>query len=348
MTYDVIKSKSVINYVCFKHMMALLLLSVLLVGCKQDKVWPNDNEIKVGSLVEEFTTGEAMIGSNALLELNDSLLLINDAEAYDELVSVFRLPDGQYEGSFVEYGPGPYEVGSAGGINLFADAQTGKLKTLVFDYAQNSVLSYDMDSIFKDGYQPTRLKSYASGIVPSDFIYVNDTLGFARKVVLSPTGNGFTQSLGKYNLTTGELSDFAPEYAIENNNSLFAVSKKDGLIAEVATNVDVINIYDFDGKLLHQIRGPEYKDKAERLTAYFSSVVFADDLILAVYSGGKWNTDFLGKEIVVIDKEGNYKATLDLERKVRDMKYHEPTGRLYMSFYDDDMQFGWLDLHSVL
>ncbi len=90
------------------------------------------------------------------------------------------------------------------------------------------------------------------------------------------------------------------------------------------------------------------KPEADKKTNYFSYVRVAGPYILGVYAGSDGNTEQIGKKIVVMDLEGNYIATLDAGKRVRDMYYHEPSGILWMSFTEDDMQFGKLNLAEAL
>lgn len=326
-----------------------MLIFVAVTSCSTEKTW-NQGDIKnVRSIIEEFDIGDVLIGRSARMIITGDSLFIMDEMSVDKIVKVFQIPTGEFIGEFVNYGEGPSEVGGPDGLNVFYDEGDGRKKALITNYSQNAVLIFDVDSALNmEKYSPKRICGFKSGLIPSHYVYTGDAMGFARKIILSPSGNGFDQELCRFNISTGEITDFAQEYHIDNNSSVAAVSLKHDLVAEASSNVDLINIYDFDGRLLHAVKGSEYQDKADRRKSYFSNVVFADSLILGVYSGGSWNKQYIGKKIAVIDIEGNYVGTLDTERKIRDLKYHDPSGTLYLSLLDDDWQFGTLDLKKAL
>ena len=307
------------------------------------------NDIDVSDMIDEFSLEDVLIGPDVAVTLTDNKLVITDYESIDKILSVFSVPDGQFLGSFGNYGPGPYDIGIPGEAIVYADSVDGREKALMFNFAQYSVLKFDIDSaICQTDYLPVRMKSTDSKVLPSYYQHINDTLGFAKKIVMSPDGNGFSQSLGRYNISTGELTDFAPEEAIEGNYSSFAICPERNMLVEVGQRVDIIKIYDLDGNVKKRIKGPNYRPEPKGGKAYFSDVCFTDKYILCVYSGENWNGGSLGKKIVVLDMDGNYLATLDTKRKIRNMAYHSPSSTLYMSFPSDEMQVGMLNINDVI
>ncbi|MDE7461216.1 MAG: TolB-like 6-bladed beta-propeller domain-containing protein [Paramuribaculum sp.] len=307
------------------------------------------NYIDVSDMIDEFSLEDVLIGSDVGVTVTDNKLVITDYESIDKILSVFSVPDGQFLGSFGNYGPGPYDIGIPGEAIVYADSVDGREKALMFNFAQYSVLKFDIDSaICQTDYLPVRMKSTDSKVLPSYYQHINDTLGFAKKIVMSPDGNGFSQSLGRYNISTGELTDFAPEEAIEGNYSSFAICPEINMLVEAGQRVDIIKIYDLDGNVKKRIKGPNYRPEPKGGKAYFSDVCFTDKYILCVYSGENWNGGSLGKKIVVLDMDGNYLATLDTKRKIRNMAYHSPSSTLYMAFPSDEMQVGMLNINDVI
>ncbi len=332
-----------------RNLIHAALVCSLLFGCSESKTWNQGDIADIRDSIIEFNTGDAMIGWSPRIAFSDSMMFVLDETSTDKVVKVFSLPQGEFLSEFGNYGPGPYEIGGPNSLNVYEDDLDGRTKALIVDLTQNCILVFDVDSVMHDEeYIPQRIHDLHHGVIPAQYVRINNTQGFACKIQLGSTGAISSKSLGMFNLSTGELTDFAPEHSVANNNSVFSVSTKYGLVAEASTNVDEIKIYDFNGDLLYNVKGSEYTNDAQRRRSFFSNVTFADDLILGVYSGGTIKNDYLGEKIAVLDKEGNYITTLNVGRKIRDLKYHEPTGRLYMSFYNDDWQFGWLDLHSVL
>ena len=313
-----------------------------------DIVQKRDNVIDVSGIIKEFHVDDVLIGSNALINGSENHLYILDTNSTDKFISVFSLPDGKFVGRFMKFGAGPNEVAVPENINVFTSHIDGREKALVIDHGNLRTMSFDVDSAITDS-------AYISNIYrpldpttrPSHFIYINDTLGFARKIIIDENTGKFSQALGKYNLITGELTDFAPNEHIKDNRSLFAADTKHNTVAEVGSNIDLVVLYDFEGNVKKRIKGPGYKSAAEGSKAYFSSVEIAGNYILGVYSGGDWNTNYLGKRIEVWDNDGNYIASLTIDKPIRDLFYHSPSGLLYLSLIDD-MQFATLNLEEAL
>lgn len=335
-----------------KHALLPLLPILACLSCNSNSVdikQQRDKVIDVTEMVKEFPMEEVLIGNNALLAGSDRNLYILDAGATDEFVSVFSLPDGKFIGQFMDFGGGPNEVASPGSLNIFTSPTDGREKLLVIDHGNLRTSAYDVDSALTDSsYIAQRYRPLDATVQPSHYIYINDTLGFARKIVINQETNNFDQALGKYNLITGELSDFAPEEHIKGNRSLFTVARNEKRVIEVGSNVDLVVIYDFDGNVIRRIQGPNYKPEAERRKAYFSSATVAGPYILGVYSGGDWNTAYLGKRIEVWDVDGNYIASLNVGKEIRNMFYHAPSGILWLSLRNDEMQFATLNLQEAL
>ncbi|MDE6263913.1 MAG: hypothetical protein K2M11_02095 [Paramuribaculum sp.] len=309
-----------------------------------------DNEIDVSELIEEFPVDSVLIHAGARFYGSNRYLYIKDSESTDKITSVFLLPDGKYMGQFMDFGAGPNEVASAGSISVITSPIDGREKALLIDHGNYRIYGYDVDSALTDStYTPISIKPLDELVMPSRYIYINDTLGFARKIVLHPGSPKFDQSLGKYNLKTGELIDFALEEHIAGNQSVFTVSEESERVIEAGTNIDIVVIYDYDGNVVKRIKGPNYKPKAEGRKSYFSNVKIAGPYILGVYSGGDWYTaDYIGKNIEVWDLDGNYIATLNMGKRIRDMYYHNPSGILWLSIVEDDMVFGKLNLEEAM
>ncbi len=336
-----------------KQILPALLLLALSFSCREkDPINVNqerNNEIDVSELIEEFIVEEPMLHDDVRILGSDKYLYFKDYMSTDKITSVFSLPEGEYIGQFMDFGEGPHEVSMSCDINIFTSPIDQREKAIVLDLIQHRASSYDVDSALTDSlYVPRMMKPLDATTFPSHYAYINDTLGFARKITLLPETTRFQQALGKYNLRTGELTDFATEEHINDNYSLIAVSKAAERVVETGGNVDIVVIYDYDGNVLRRIKGPNYKPKAEGRRIYYSLVRVGGPYIFGVYSGGDWNTEHLGKQIVVMDLDGNYIATLDMGTRIRDLYYHEPSGILWLKFSEDERQFGKLNLAEAL
>ncbi len=336
-----------------KQILPALLLLALSFSCREkDPINVNqdwDNEIDVSELIEEFPVEEPLIHDGPRFLGSGDTLYIADDMSTDKLLSVFSLKDGGYIGQLLNFGEGPTEVSSSHNINIITSKADGRKKAFVMDYINYRTSLYDVDSALVDSaYIPRRINPVDNLILPVHYVHVNDTLGFARKIMITLGSTKFEQALGKYNMQTGELTDFAPEEHIKENKSLFTVSKATKNVIEVGSNVDIVIIYDYDGNVVKRIKGPNYKPEVDSRKSYFTNVKIAGPYILGVYSAGDWIAEHIGKNIIVWDLEGNYIATLYTGNRVRDMYYHEPSGNLWMSFTQSDMQFGKLNLGEAL
>ncbi len=335
------------------YIVTLVLFLSICFSCREkDSINVNqerDNEIDVSELIEEFPVEEPLIHASIPILGSDKYLYLYDFKSTDKVLSVFSLPEGKYIGQFMDFGEGPDEVSMSCDINFITSPIDQREKAIVLDLIQHRISIYDVDSALTDSlYVPRIMKPLDATTFPMDYFYVNDTLGFSRKVTLLPETTRFQQALGKYNLRTGELTDFAPEEHFDDNYSGLAISKAAERVIEASANVDIVVIYDYDGNVLRRVKGPNYKPKAEGWMNYFSDVKVGGPYILGVYSGGDWNREQLGKQIIVMDLDGNYIATLNIGKRIRDLYYHEPSGVLWLSFSKDDMQFGKLNLAEAL
>ncbi len=230
-----------------KQILPALLLLALFFSCREkDPINVNqerNNEIDISELIEEFPVEEPLINDGARLYGSDNYLYVKDYTSTDKITSVFSLPDGDFVGQFMDFGAGPNEIAIIGNINLFTSEADGREKAVVMDHGNWRISIYDVDSALTDTtYIPRQVKSLDSTVFPSHYVYVNDTLGFARKIVISPGSTRFDQAIGKYNLMTGELTDFAPEEHISGNTSQIAVSKGAKKVIEAGGHVDRVGV----------------------------------------------------------------------------------------------------------
>ena len=69
--------------------------------------------------------------------------------------------------------------------------------------------------------------------------------------------------------------------------------------------------------------------------------------IVATYSGGDYNQEYFPTKILIFDLTGNYIKTLDVGYKISDCCYDETNNRIVMAF-DDEIQFGYLNLNTLM
>ena len=310
-----------------------------------------DNEIDISFMIEEFDMGEIIIGKQALLATTPENLYVFDIGSSDNLVYIFDPFSGSYKGQGINYGPGPNEIGQPDIPTV--STYMGRDKILMIDLAQWKIMRYDTDSMIVDSaYVPQRLLKINENNFPSRARVINDSTLLAQNIWLDPNSSKFTKVLERFNLRKGAFESFIdPSNGPAQNFSYDARIDKN-LIVSGDYGKDRILLLDSSGLTKRNILGPEYGSDKKLIA--FSNIVITDKYILAVYSGCKiepsvmaYDLDMLGKKIVVMDHEGNYLATLKTDSSIKDIKYHEETGKLYLAL-SGDIQIGRVDLEKIL
>lgn len=298
--------------------------------------------VKVKDKVKEIDTEEdVLIGRSSRPYYSEDYLIITDYEAWDGAIHLFDKKDFRYLASTGTKGPGPYELTNMG--HLSVDEERRKL--YVTDYGKNKVLSYDMDSVIamSDAYRHQVKARIEDAQFPSDAIYINDTLSYGR--VIQPTSfNSFDQMIGKWNMLTGEIKIIGEKHPdTHKKRSLLDVSMEKEMIVEVYINYDLMAIMDLEGRVKCYIYGPDW---TKRGLQTFDDVMITPNHILAAYSGDEWARGRTDK-VHVFDLKGNYVKTLDIGYDIRNCTYDKTHHRLFMIF-NDEIQFGYLDLEGII
>ena len=319
------------------------LLSYAVTSCGMKSY--GDDAISVKELINEFPTDSVLIGNSSSIYATDVYTFIMDHHPNDKIIHVFDPKTHAHIGSFGKFGQGPAEITAPGQMAYSND----KREVYVFDYGQRKVMSFNVDSALADtSYAPSvKLHFSTAKSFPDRYVHINDTLGFARSIQPGKT-KGFVQTLCRYNLSNGTIMPFGnPNEKCYENRSLFDVSPEKGLVAEACSTQDLILIYDFDGNTIKRIEGPHFSNELDRDKFYFTGVTFADNYIICEYSGNSTDKDYYGTNLVVLDTDGNYIKTFNLDKKIQSISYNQPNNSLLLKF-DDEMQFGELSLTELL
>ena len=324
----------------------LMMLMALVCACspqgeKEKYQSSRSNVVEVKSQVKEIDTGDVLIGNNSRMYLSSKHLIIADHRAYDKAIHLFDKSDFRPIASVGAIGQGPREITNLGAICV----DDIKNKLYVMDHGKQKIFSYDVDSVMTmpDTYVHQTKARIKSNQFPSNPIYINDTLSYGRVII--PTSPGtFDQMIGKWNMMTGELQTIGEKHPeVKSKRSLIDVSVDKGIIAEVYIDNDLMNISDLDGNVLCYIYGPDWGKQG---LATFGDVMITPNHILSTYSGELWENGRTEK-IHVFDLKGNYQKTLDIGYHMLDCNYDTTHHRLYMVF-DDEIQFGYLDLKGLI
>ena len=311
-----------------------------------EKYQNNRNKvIDVQNAVKEINTGNVLISSSARLYITDGYLLIADSKGYDKLIHLFDNSDYNHVVSTGTLGQGNNEIANLGSIGI----DNRHKKFYVSDHGKMRIYSYDIDSLLNmpESYESKVKVRINNSMFPSEYCYVDDTLSYAR--VIKPTSaSTFEQSVAKWNMQTGEID--VMEYShpdVKNKRSIFDVSLQHGIYVEGYLRHDLLSICDLEGALVCNIYGPDWNGGGKSNMSGYGDVMITSDNIIATYSGGDYNEAYNPTKLHVFDIKGNYQKTLDVKFKIVDCCYDPKQNRVVMAF-DDEIQFGYLDLDNVL
>ena len=320
----------------------LLLMSACTSQTEGDK-HQNSREkvVDVKSEIKEIDTGDVLIGNSSNTYLSKDYLIITDYQAYDKVVHVFNKADFHHLASFGTKGQGPYEITNMG--HLITDEV--RRKFYISDNSKYKIFSYDIDSVLAmpESYQQQIKMNIKRDQIPSDFHYVNDTLCYGR-IILPTSASTFDQHIGKWNMTTGDIKIIGEKHPeVHNKRTHLAVSMEKKMLVEAYYNYDLMNISDLDGNIQCYIYGPNWPTKGLET---FGKPLITPQNILVPYSGETWATAKT-RQIHIFDLKGNYEKTLNIGYDITHCCYDEQHHRLIFSF-NDDIQFGYLDLKGII
>ena len=338
-----------VNIFFMKHILHFILLACF-ASCSRstdtEKYQNHDsNIIDVRELVKEIVIDTPIIGGWARPFIVNDYLLISDHQSEDKLISIFNKRNYSYLMGVGDAGEGPDEITTIGVIvpdevhHQFFVPDHGKLK----------ILNYNLDSVFRNPfYKPTLKVNMQKKQFPDRFIFVNDSLCFARSILVGESVY-FQQSLVKWNLLTGTMSLLVKGHPeIERKRSQFAVSLEHNLIVDCYTHHDLMTIHDLEGNLKYNVYGPRWDSRTSNDMIYYGAVTICKDRIVAAYAGGEnWSDAGFLTCFQVYDLNGNYIKTLQVGRKIYNFCYDKELNRLIMTL-NDEMQFAYLDLDGLL
>lgn len=335
----------------------LLIMAICLEGCTsntQSEIHQSDrsNVFDVRQNVHEIPMDEVLIGSIARLFLLNDYLIIADCKSVDEQIRLFDNRDFSYVFSVAPFGEGPDEITNMGNIVT----NETKNEFYVSDHAKQKIFCYNMDSLLIDSMCPPTIKARMDELeFPSNYHYFNDTLSIG--VFIRPTGvSGYNQVIARWNMKTGMVTPMSYEHPqIEKKRVSMDVSEQYDIYVEGYLYHDLLTICKTDGSLVCNIYGPDWNDKRSNKKSYYRKVAFYNDKIVALQSGqdtfynDKMNgtRSLLPTKFLIFDIQGNYIKTLDVGYRISDFCCDTKNERLIMNF-DDDIQFGYLELKGII
>lgn len=329
----------------FFNKILLIVLPVLAVSCGHSGDNSLDKDVDISQNVIPFELDTISVGNGAGIYSFGSMIVVVDGHAKDKILTIIDLPSLKVKGQIAQFGPGPDEITVPGAV--FID-NSGK-SISIFDYGQLKIATYDIDSaLVKADYSPSIKADFNNRQFPDRYVHVNDSIGFARSITMDPKSRGYSQGLCKYDITTGELTEISDPERMAGLKSLFGISLADSIIAEGATNNDILNIYNFKGELLHKTEGPDYSSEVMKDKVFFREIEVIPHYILASYSGREGENAYSADRIRVYKHDGSYVKTLIVGKNITDMAYNQASNRLFCIFNDENIQFGYIELDDIL
>lgn len=313
----------------------------------------NRNDIlDVKSQVHEIQIDTPFIGSIAKLFLLDDYLIIEDCRSDDQLIRLFDRQSFNYIKSTGTLGEGPGEIVNIG----FIATCPGKPEFYVSDHGKQKIFCYHVDSLLAESlYLPSVKYEMNRTQFPSRYKYMNDTLSIG--IIIQPIGNSsFQQSVARWNMQTGSITPMKYTHPqISKKRIVMDASQQYNIYVEGYEYNDLMTICDLDGNLISNIYGPDWKDNQTNKTSYYCKIVIYKDKIIASFSGKNTFDRNAARGIKalcptlfqIFDIHGNYLKTLEVGYHISDFCCDEENNRLIMNF-DDDIQFGYLDLKGIL
>lgn len=339
-----------LNELYMMRKLSYIMLFLCLIACNRDTAtdkYQNNRNIKVNVKfqIKEIAVNEndVLIGRTSRVYLLKDYLLIADFRSSDKFIHIFDNRNFKYLCSIGDRGEGPTELANPG--HIATDTNAGKF--YVTDIGKMKIFSFDIDSVLKDpiNYVPGTKARINAENFPTEYEYVSDSLCIGRSI--APIGVGdYTPSVSKWNMITGKittLSAKAPK--IDHKRVVCASSAKYSLAAEIYSFYDLISIFDFEGNLKCNIHGPEWGNRGSKKKQYYSWGIFCrDNKFIVSHFDDK--TDY-PTQLIIFDINGNYIKTLEIGYMIQHFCYDEENDRLIFAF-DDDIQFGYLNLNNML
>jgi hypothetical protein len=329
---------------------SLLLVGTICLSCthssKIEKYQSKrDNVVNVRDKVKKIEMEEVLIGSLSRLYIMGDYLIIGDYNSHDELIQIFDKNSFSPVIGTAYLGQGPGEIANMGHIGV----DEANRRFFVSDHGKQRIFGYALDSVLADpSYMPEVKMKMNEKQFPSRYQYINDTLSIG--LIIEPIGNNdFKPSVAAWNMNTGEIKLMPYEHPdIEKRRITFAVSMKDSIYVECYDYHDLMTVCSLNGDLKYNIYGRNYNSIRSNKIHHYGTVAFCNDRIVASYSGKEnFSDEYLPTKFLVFDLTGDYIQTLETGYRILDFCHDEANNRIIMAF-DDDIQFGYLELDGLV
>ena len=311
-----------------------------------------DNVIDVKQDIREVPIEDVDISAWGKPYLLNDYLLLSDVMSYDKLIHIFDKNTFKYLTSVGNKGQGPGEIANL--VNIIPDEKANTFYAI--DYGNLGLLSFPMDSILTNpDYVPTKKAGIEQTEFPIQLQYVSDTVSYGMFWHIL-NARDYVPLIAKWNMKTGERTfmKYTGHPDVERKRVKFAASPEHGLYVELYQHHDLISFCTLAGELKCNAYGKQWNDLTSNADQYFDEAVFCGDKVVASYLGRAQFYEQDGQtrvyrpdKLLVFDLEGNHLSTLDIGYAILSFCYDAENKRLLFTF-DDEIQFGYLDLGNIL
>lgn len=311
-----------------------------------------DKMIDVRRDVREIPINAVDISAWGKAYLLNDYLLISDVMSFDKLIHVFDKNTFKYLTSVGDKGQGPGEIANL--VNIIPDEKANTFYAI--DYGNLGLLSFPMDSILANpGYLPTKKAGIEQAEFPIQLQYVSDTVSYGMFWHIL-NARDYVPLIAKWNMKTGERTfmKYTGHPDVERKRVKFAASPEHGLYVELYQHHDLISFCTLAGELKCNAYGKQWNDLMSNADKYFDEAFFCRDKVVASYLGRAQFYEQDGRarayrpdKLLVFDLAGNHLSTLNIGYAILSFCYDAENNRLLFTF-DDEIQFGYLDLDGLL
>jgi hypothetical protein len=334
-----------------------LLLTALCLSCadnpKEKRQNNRNNIVNVRDKIKGINTGDIYIGSVSYIYIMDKYLFIANHQAFvsDRQLHIFDKNTFEYITSIATKGEGPGEFTRMGRLTV----NERDRMFYITDYARYRVSGYHLDSVLADpiSYMPKEKATMNEAMLSNHYIYISDTLCIGQ--IVEPIGTGdFRQSIGRWNMTTGEISAM-PYYApkgVRKKRASFAASVEHNIYVECYRGYNLMTICNLEGELICNVYGPNWNGGYDDRIEQYDAVQICGDKIVAIYLGEKYiiennRATNLPTRLLVFNLNGDYIRTIETGYGINIFNYDPDNHRLILHL-DDEMQFAYLDLDELI
>ena len=275
---------------------------------------------------------------------SDSLLIVQNIRT-NNLLFVYNVNSRKKIGEFISFGSGPNDLLRIKNMQLVGSY------LYISDSQKRTVSKYNI----KDFHESTgSLLPIHKVTIEHPFNNIAYTENGYVATAMTPDNKRlvFYNSEGEKAFATGEYPYFGKDLTIiekmEGFSSCFAVSHKYKRIYLFGNTTDLIEIYDFKGKLIKQIHGPEQifpqakevslpngmarVSALEKSTFAFFHPIIVDDEIYVSYSGNHYNIEEQNvtiQHILVFDMDGSPLRKYELSKSIVSFTVDPETKSIY-------------------